>query len=115
MDNTFHLWTNFALKLKSIIIPLLPKLITVDIIIIKLFIERHKPECDLCAKLHFDIINFVNTSDHQVDINICWSVNRAHNCRSNPSIIDLLIKDIIQDILLLKSLVGLLQPSGGHP
>ena len=70
-----------------------------------------KPECNLNAELHLNIINLVDTSDHQVNLNVCWSIRRIHRGRSYPGIIDFIIQNTVHDALFLQPLILLLNLS----
>ena len=63
------------------------------------------PECYLCADLHLNIINLVNTSDHQIHLDVCWAIRAVQRRRSDPGIVNIFIQNIIKNCFFFQSLV----------
>ena len=62
---------------------------------IQLVCAEIPPECDLRAEFHLNIVDLINTSQHQIDLDVCWSVGGVHWGGSDPSVVDILIENVI--------------------
>ena len=75
---------------------------------------QQSPEGYLCAEFHFNIINLVNTANHQINLDICWTIICfGRTCGSYSRIVDLLVENTIKNVLFLQSLICLLKPAVG--
>ena len=53
------------------------------------------PKCDLRAEFHLNIIDLVNAPQHEIDLNVSWSVGGVHWGGSDPGVVDILIENVI--------------------
>ena len=73
---TFHIGTDFVPEPQSVIVPLLS-------------------EGDLSAEFHLHVVNLVDAPQHQIDFDVSWSVGGVHGSRSDPSVVDFFIENVI--------------------
>ena len=71
--------TDFVTKSQSVIVPLLSKQQThkYDSTIKSVCVEI-PPECDLRAEFHLNIVDLINAPQHQIDLDVRWSVGGVH-------------------------------------
>ena len=56
---------------------------------------ENTPEGDLRAEFHLHIIDLINAPQHQIDLDVCWSIGGIHWSGSNPGVVDILIENVI--------------------